>query len=50
MKLSDFVVPDAILPNLQVESKEAAIRAMVGSLKKAARFPQTTKKALSLRF
>ncbi len=39
MKLSDFVVPDAILPNLQVESKEAAIRAMVGSLKNSGKIP-----------
>ncbi len=39
MKLSDFVVPDAILPNLQVESKEAAIRAMVGSLKTSGKIP-----------
>ncbi len=33
MKLSDFVVPDAIVPDLKVESKEAAIRAMVEGLK-----------------
>lgn len=33
MKLTDFVVPEAILPNVQVGSKEDAIRAMVGSLK-----------------
>ena len=33
MKLLDFVVPDAILPDLQAESKEAAIRAMVEGLK-----------------
>lgn len=32
MKLSDFVVADAILPNLKVDSKESAIRAMVNSL------------------
>lgn len=37
MKLSDFVVSDAILPDLQVSSKEQAIRAMVGSLKNAGR-------------
>lgn len=35
MKLTDFVVPEAILPDLRVDSKEAAIRAMVGSLKDA---------------
>lgn len=32
MKLSDFVVSEAILPDLQVESKEDAIRQMVASL------------------
>lgn len=35
MKLSDFVVPSAILTDMQVDSKEAAIRAMVSSLKEA---------------
>jgi nitrogen PTS system EIIA component len=39
MKLSDFVVREAILPNLQVQSKEAAIRAMVGSLKDSGHIP-----------
>jgi nitrogen PTS system EIIA component len=34
MKLSDFVVPKAILADLQVGSKEDAIRSMVGSLAK----------------
>jgi PTS system fructose-specific IIA component/PTS system nitrogen regulatory IIA component len=33
MKLTDFVVPEAILPNVQVETKEEAIRVMVASLK-----------------
>ena len=33
MKLSDFIVPEAILSDLQVASKDAAIRAMVESLK-----------------
>ncbi len=33
MKLLDFVVPDAILPDLQAGNKEAAIRAMVECLK-----------------
>ena len=33
MKLSDFVVPEAILPELEAPTKESAIRAMVGSLK-----------------
>ena len=35
MKLSDFVISDAILTDIQVESKEAAIRALVESLKNA---------------
>lgn len=33
MKLTDFVVPEAILSDLKVQSKEAAIRSMVESLK-----------------
>ena len=33
MKLTDFVVAEAILPNLSVDTKEGAIRAMVASLK-----------------
>lgn len=35
MKLCDFVVADAIVPDLQAGSKEQAIRAMVASLKAA---------------
>ncbi len=35
MKLCDFVVADAILPELAANTKEAAIRAMVTSLKDA---------------
>jgi nitrogen PTS system EIIA component len=33
MKLTDFVVPDAIIPDLKAASKEEAIRAMIDSLK-----------------
>ena len=33
MKLMDFVVPEAILPDLPVSSKEAAIREMVTALR-----------------
>ena len=33
MKLSDFVIPGAIMPDLKVASKESAILAMVESLK-----------------
>lgn len=35
MKLCDFVIADAIIPELRADSKEAAIRAMVASLCKA---------------
>jgi PTS system fructose-specific IIA component/PTS system nitrogen regulatory IIA component len=35
MKLCDFVIRDAILPDLQATSKEAAIAAMVSSLRSA---------------
>ncbi len=35
MKLTDFVIREAVLPNLSVKSKEAAIRAMVESLASA---------------
>jgi PTS system fructose-specific IIA component/PTS system nitrogen regulatory IIA component len=38
MKLSDFVVPDAILPELRVRTKEEAIRAMVASLRQCGCF------------
>ncbi|MEX0701040.1 MAG: PTS sugar transporter subunit IIA [Planctomycetales bacterium] len=39
MKLSDFVVAEAIVPDLQANSKEAAIRAMVASLKDSGTIP-----------
>lgn len=35
MKLSDFVVPEAIIPDLEVNSKETAIRQMVASLRQS---------------
>ena len=38
MKLSDFVVKDAIIPGLKVESKEQAVRGMVGSLRETGAF------------
>ena len=34
MKLTEFVVSEAVLPDLQVSTKEDAIRSMVGSLTK----------------
>jgi len=33
MKLLDFVVPEAVLPDIKVDSKDSAVRAMVESLK-----------------
>jgi PTS system nitrogen regulatory IIA component len=39
MKLTEFVVTDAIIPDLQVGSKKAAIRAMVAALKDANAIP-----------
>ena len=39
MKLTDFVVAKAVLTDLQVDSKESAIRAMVESLKDAGEIP-----------
>ena len=35
MKLTDFVVPDAVITSMEAVSKEGAIRAMVESLKNA---------------
>ncbi len=39
MKLTDFVVREAILPDLKAENKEQAIRAMVESLIRAGAIP-----------
>lgn len=39
MKLTDFVVREAILTDLPAKTKEDAIRAMVGSLKKVGMIP-----------
>ncbi len=39
MKLTDFVVPDAIVADLDVASKEDAIRAMVSNLKNSGSIP-----------
>jgi PTS system fructose-specific IIA component/PTS system nitrogen regulatory IIA component len=35
MKLSDFIVADAVIPELAATSKDAAIREMVGALRQA---------------
>ena len=39
MKLCDFVVPEAILPDLNVATKEEAIRSMVASLTNSGSIP-----------
>ncbi|MEX0718687.1 MAG: PTS sugar transporter subunit IIA [Planctomycetaceae bacterium] len=39
MKLCDFVVPEAIVPELAANSKEDAVRAMVASLKDSGSIP-----------
>ena len=39
MKLMDFVVPDAIVTDMQVTDKEGAIRGLVGALKAAGIVP-----------
>jgi mannitol/fructose-specific phosphotransferase system IIA component (Ntr-type) len=39
MRMSDFVVREAIVPDLTASSKEAVVRAMVGSLRAAGYFP-----------
>ncbi len=46
MKLTDFVVPEAIVPELQVDSKEAAIRAMVTSLKNSGSIPDDAEESI----
>ncbi len=39
MKLSDFVVPDAIIPRLKASTKEAAVREIIESLQAAGSIP-----------
>ena len=46
MKLTEFVVPEAILPDLKADSKESAIRQMVGSLTKSGRIRETDEEAI----
>ncbi|MEW4490574.1 PTS sugar transporter subunit IIA [Thalassoglobus sp. JC818] len=46
MKLNEFVVPDAILPELKAESKESAIRQMVASLKAAGKIREVDEEAI----
>ena len=40
MKMTDFVVKEAILPELQATTKESAIRALVESLRKCGTHPR----------
>ncbi|WP_437203163.1 PTS sugar transporter subunit IIA [Planctomicrobium sp. SH664] len=46
MRLTEFVVPDAILPTLQAENKESAIRQMVASLKNAGKIRATDEETI----
>ena len=46
MKLTEFVVSDAILPTLEATSKEDAIRAMVGSLKNAGKISASDEESI----
>ena len=46
MKITEFVVPDAILPELVADSKESAIRLMVGSLKQAGKIREADEEAI----
>ena len=46
MKLNEFVVADAIVPDLQAASKEDAIRAMVTSLKKSGAIPEADEEGI----
>ncbi len=39
MKLTEFVVADAIIPELKATTKEAAIREIIASLREAGRIP-----------
>ncbi len=46
MKLTEFVVSDAILPELVADSKESAIRQMVASLKQAGKINEADEEAI----
>lgn len=46
MKLKEFVVADAIVPDLQAASKEDAIRAMVASLKNSGAIPEADEEGI----
>ncbi len=46
MKITEFVVPEAILPELVADSKESAIRLMVASLKQAGKIREADEEAI----
>lgn len=46
MKLTEFVVPEAIIPDLKADSKESAIRQMVGSLKSTGKISESDEEAI----
>lgn len=46
MKLNEFVVAEAIIPDLQAASKEDAIRAMVSSLKSSGAIPEADEEGI----
>jgi PTS system fructose-specific IIA component/PTS system nitrogen regulatory IIA component len=46
MRLTEFVVPEAILPQLTADSKQSAIRQMVASLKNAGKIRASDEEAI----
>jgi PTS system fructose-specific IIA component/PTS system nitrogen regulatory IIA component len=46
MRLTEFVVPEAILPQLMADSKQSAIRQMVASLKNAGKIRASDEEAI----
>ena len=47
MKLTEFVVSEAIVPDLQATTKESAIREIIASLKAAGRIPAEHEEAIA---
>src|SRR5271169_5177741 len=41
MKLRDFIVPDAVMPELKAADRDAALRELVGALATAGALPET---------
>ena len=46
MRLTEFVIPEAIIPNLEADSKESAIRQMIGGLRSAGKIRPTDEEAI----